>query len=176
MMRLLYDDTMLPWLCLDTLLRFVFYFPSIYYDYFISGYQISLSLSPAWMIHAFVRPSVRDTYFSYFVFFSCSIMRMYYICLILVFCSVLFCSLSSVFFCFVPLIVFSSVPLSCFYIAGVVSVCPFVFVVAVVVSVVLVVVSAATFVVSCISVAVVIVVTFFGDVAAAACCLSFFFQ
>jgi len=93
----------------------------------------------------------------------------------LLFCSVLF-SFFRLLFCFVPLIVFSSVPLSCFYIAGVVSVCPFVFVVAVVVSVVLVVVSAATFVVSCISVAVVIVVTFFGDVAAAACCLSFFFQ
>ena len=94
----------------------------------------------------------------------------------LLFCSVLF-SFFRVLFCFVPLIVFSSVQLSCFYIAGVVvSVCPFVFVVAVVVSVVLVVVSAATFVVSCISVAVVIVVTFFGDVAAAACCLSFFFQ
>ena len=101
-MRLLYDDMMLPWLCLDigqvnvASFRVLFSVHSLPLFY-LGLSNLSLSLSPAWMIHAFVRPSVRDTYFSYFVFFSCSIMRMYYICLILVFCSVLFCSLSSFF-------------------------------------------------------------------------------
>ena len=113
MMRLLYDDTMPPWLCLvigqvNVASFRVLFSVHLLRLFYLGLSNLSLSLSPTRMIHAFVRPSVRDTDFPILCFFSCIIIC---VCTIFVsfFCSVLFSFFHLFLICFVDCFSFCSI-------------------------------------------------------------------